>query len=96
MAWSIPKTKSIQTLTRMLDVTTQVLTFIAKVTKNTTDDRAVVVLAAIRAAISAAEKGFDGKVEAAAVRDELAKLHTAIIANDLSAVDRLKKKFGRS
>jgi len=95
MAFAVPKTKSLSTLLGLLDITVQVLNFIAKATKSPLDDQAPLILSAVRAALAQAEAGFAGKTTPEKVREALAELRTAIAANDKLALERLRKKFGR-
>lgn len=79
----------------LLDVATSVLGTISGLTKNVTDDKAVVVLKAVSAAVEAALAGFSGTVTPAAVQDQLKRLIDGLAANDSAADKALQDKFAK-
>lgn len=71
----------------------EVLETVSKLTANTVDDKAIVVLKAIHAATNKALAGFEGKLSFKDIDKAIKILVDKIKSNDAIADEALKEKF---
>ena len=77
----------------LLEIATTALDLISRVTKTTTDDRAVIALRTIAAVVDTARGGFGGKVTPAQARHDLSSLQASLASNDDDIDKALKARF---
>jgi len=85
----MPLSETLRRAANGLDTVIDVLEQIAKMTRNTTDDRAVEVLRAIEEAVHVILDGLDGRIDEHEMRLAVAEL----AKNDAAADQALRDKF---